>query len=138
MNPEELGNIMLGVVSTGSFPSNASTLSSAIVGYIQSKGKPKSPTISYTLLPATGAGWANLIPIAISSKGIASSIVPIALTTEFASSTKVVPAPHGTQTLPMSFNSGAKVKDLSEITTAKDAWIEIAKAIIDYVKPEIS
>ena len=133
---DELKEVLKTAVRDGSFPANAIKLSGAIVGYVKAKGTAKSPTISYTLGPANGLGWTSLIPMA-SSKGVADYIISHAITTEFASSLKVIPAHTGVITVPMSFNSAAKVGDMSKMTDYDQVWEEISHAIIEFFKPEI-
>ena len=123
-------------VASGAFPASGVALSAAIVSYVMANGTPKSPTISYTLAPATGVGWAALISKA-SSKGVADYIISDAIAVEFASSTKVIPAPHGTTTVSMSFNTGAKVSDMSGVKEFDETWDKIATAIIEFFKPEV-
>ena len=138
LDKNALKSTMLSVIQGGSFPANASHLSAAIAAYVQANGTPTPPTISYTLSPKSGLGWEALIPLAISSgKGIGDKIISVALATEFAASIKVVPAPHGTQTLPMNFNRGANVGDLSNEDDYNKVWERIAEAIIEFFKPEI-
>ena len=133
---ENMRDVLCKAVSTGSFPTNASSLSLALKTYVQANGQPVSPTISYNLAPCNGVGFTSLIAKA-SSKGVADDIISTAITMELSASTKVIPAPHGVQTVPMTFDSSAKVSDMSKLDNYKDVWLEISKAIIKYLKPEI-
>ena len=123
-------------VQSGPFPESGSVLSAAIVSYVKANGTPKAPTISYTLAPASGSGWALLIPKA-GSLGVADYIISMAIATEFAGSMKVIPAAPSPITVPMSFNTGAKVADMSGVKDFDESWDKIAAAIIEFFKPEI-
>jgi len=136
LNVEDLKKVLIESVQSGSFPGSAPTLSNAIRSYVTSNGTPNPPTISFSLGPCSGAGW-----IALSAKacdtGVAEYIISTAIITEFASSTKVIPGPTGVETVPMTFNTSAKVKNLSDVTDYNIVWEEIAKAVIDFFKTEI-
>lgn len=119
----------------GGSPTGAS-ITSVIKSYIMSNGSAKAPTIRYTLAPASGASWATLISKA-SSFGVSPYIISTWIATEFAGSTKVIPASHGTKTVPMVFDSSAKTGDMSKFTDYDQVWEEISKAIIKFFKPEI-
>ena len=133
---ENMRDVLCKAVSTGSFPTNASSLSLALKTYVQANGQPVSPTISYNLAPCNGVGFTSLIAKA-SSKGVADDIISTGVAAELSASTKVIPAPHGVQTVSMTFDSSAKVSDMSKLDNYKDVWLEISKAIINYLKPEI-
>lgn len=133
---ENMRDVLCAAVSTGSFPENAEALSSALKNYIQLNGQSVGSTISYTLSPCDGIGFTSLIDKA-SPKGVADDFISTGLATELATSTKVIPASHGVQTVPMSFDTSAKVSDLSKLDDYRDVWLEISKAIIKYLKPEI-
>lgn len=138
LDKNALTSAMLGVVQGGSFPENAPALSAAIASYVQAAGTPTGSTISFVLGPCTGVGWVALAADAASSgKGVGNTVISIALATEFASSTKVVPASHGTTVLPMSFNAGAKAGDLSNESDYVKVWGRISEAIIKFFEPEI-
>jgi hypothetical protein len=129
---------LIAAVQSGSFPENAPMMSAAIASYVKSNGTALPPTITYTLAPCDGTGWRALIPEAISSKkGISDKIISMGIAAEFAGSTKKIPASHGTHTVPMSFNTGARVPDLSNETDFDVVWDKISQAIIDFFKPEI-
>lgn len=136
LDVEGLKQVLMSAVSSGEFPASGAALSAAIVGYVRTNGQALSPTITYTLAPASGTAWALLIPKA-SERGVADYIISDAISQEFAGSTKLVPAPYGVQTLPMVFNNSAKVSDLSNFTDYEQVWREIARAIIDFLRPEI-
>lgn len=136
MNAEELRDVIIAVLQGGSFPACAAQISAAIVSYVKSKGTALPPTIRYTLAPCSGLGWEALIPLA-SEKGVGSSIISVGVAAEFAASTKVIPAHDGVKVVPMVFNSGAKVSELSNLTDFKEIWLEISKAIIEFFKTEI-
>ena len=131
-----LKEVLKTAVQSGAFPASGSALSGAIISYVQANGTPKSPTISYTLGPATGAAWALLIPKA-SNSGVADYIISDTVATEFAGSMKVIPAAPAPITVPMSFNTGAKVADMSNVKDFDETWDKIATAIIEFFKPEI-
>lgn len=123
-------------VQTGAFPASGAALSAAIKSYVMANGSPKSPTVNYTLSPAAGSNWALLIPKA-SSSGVADYIISVAIAAEFAGSTKQIPGPTGLITLPMSFNTGAKVADMSQVKDFDEVWDKIATAVVEFFKPEI-
>lgn len=123
-------------VQSGAFPASGSALSAAIVAYVKANGSAKAPTISYTLGPASGAGWALLIPKAGPS-GVADFIISEAIATEFIASMKVIPAAPAPITVPMTFNTAAKVADMSNVKDFDEVWDKIATAIIEFFKPEI-
>lgn len=136
LDVNELKKKLMTAVQGGSFPASGSLLSAAIVSYVQANGDATPPTISFTLGPASGTGWALLIPKA-SSTGVADYIISDAIATEFAGSSKVIPGPTGVMTVPMSFNTGAKVEDMSNVKDYEETWEKISKAIIEFFKPEI-
>ncbi len=131
-----LKKVLMGAISEGVFPENGVALSGAIISYVKANGTPTPPTISYTLGPASGASWASLIPLA-SEKGVADYIISNVLVVEFGGSTKVIPSPSGVSTVGMTFNTGAKVEDMSSCTTPDEVWEKISKAIIEFFEPEI-
>lgn len=131
-----LKEALVSAIQSAPFPGSASLLSAAIVGYVQANGTAKSPTISYILAPASGAGWISLIDKA-SSSGVGDYIISDGAVSEFAGSSKVIPGPTGVITVPMVFNTSAKVSDLSNITDFDQVWLEISKALIEFFKPEI-
>lgn len=136
LNAQDLAIKLTEAIQSGSFPDSSVMLSNAIRTYVMANGQAIPPTISYVLGPCTGAGWRALIPLA-SEKGVAKYIISTAVAQEFASSTKVIPAPHGVQTVPMIFNTSAQVSDLSNVTNFNDVWLEIAKAIVNFFSSEI-
>lgn len=131
-----LKEVLKTAVQSGAFPASGSALSGAIISYVQANGTPKSPTISYTLGPASGAGWALLIPKA-SNSGVADYIISDTVSAEFVGSMKVIPGVPAPITVPMSFNTGAKVADMSNVKDFDETWDKIATAIIEFFKPEI-
>lgn len=133
---KDLKEILKDVIRSGVFPEVGSKLSASIVGYVQSNGKPLPPTISYTLGPASGSFWADLISKA-SSVGVSEYIISEVISKEFAGSSKVIPAPSGVVTVPMSFDQTVKVEDMSNFTDFDQVWEAISKAIIEFFKPEI-
>lgn len=136
LNKDELKKELEAAVQTGTFPANGVMLSSAIKNYVTAKGTQVPPTISYTLGPATGDNWKNLI-LKASSSGVSEFIIQEVIVPEFSGSTKVIPAVPVPITVPMSFNLAAKVSNLSELNEFDDVWDKIAEAIIDFFKPEI-
>lgn len=136
LNKDGLKEALKTAIQSGPFPGSKTALSSAIVSYVMANGTALSPTISYTLAPASGDGWEALIAKA-SSSGVGNDIISTAIATEFASSTKEIPAPHGTQIVPMSFNSGASVKNLTDAQDFDEVWGKISEAIIDFFSTEI-
>lgn len=133
---ENMRDVLCNAVSTGRFPENAAALSNALKTYIQTNGQPQGPTISYNLAPCNGLGFEALISKA-SSKGVADDIISTGIAAELSGSTKVIPASHGVQTVPMSFDHSAKVSNLSQLKDYREVWLEISKAIIKFLKPEI-
>lgn len=131
-----LKEVLKTAVQSGAFPASGSALSGAIVSYVKANGTPKPPTISFTLGPASGSGWALLIPKA-GSTGVADYIISDAVAAEFAGSMKVIPGVPAPITLPMSFNTGAKVADMSNVKDFDETWDKISEAIIEFFKPEI-
>ena len=133
---EDLSKVIIAALQSAPFPSSSRLISNAIRSYVQSNGTATPPTISYVLSPCSGAGWEALVPLATGA-GVTKHIISVAVAQEFGGSTKVIPAPHGVQTVPMIFNTGATVPDLSNVTDFNQVWLEISKAIVDFFKPEV-
>ena len=133
---EDLSKVIITALQSAPFPTSGRLISNAIRSYVQSNGVATPPTISYVLSPCSGAGWEALIPLA-SSSGVIKHIISVGISQEFGGSTKVIPAPHGVQTVPMIFNRAAMVTDLSTVTDFNKVWLEISKAIVEFFKPEI-
>lgn len=119
----------------GDFPASAPAISQAIQSYVMANGTPKPPTISYVLGPCSGTGWTSLVPLA-SSKGVGDKIISVGIAAEFAASTKVVPGVPPA-TVPMVFNTSAKVADLTEVYDFDEVWQKISEAIVDFFSTEI-
>ena len=131
-----LKEVLKTAVQSGKFPDSGAALSGAIVSYVKANGSPKAPTISYTLGPASGSSWSLLISKA-SSSGVADFIISDVISLEFGGSMKVIPAAPSPITVPMSFNNGAKVADMSNVKDFDETWERISEAIIEFFKPEI-
>lgn len=135
LNKNELSK-KLQAAASGGMPSGASALSSVIKSYCEGNGTPVKG-LKVTLLPCSGAGWLSLASQS-SSSGVGDKIISVALAIECAASMTTIPAPHGTQQIPSSFNTGAKVSDLTHCTKSEEVWDKIAEAIINFMKPELA
>ena len=135
---EDLRDRIVNVLKSGEFkfPASSALLSNAIKSYIMANGIIKPPAISYTLGPATGASWANLIPLS-GTDGPAKHIIQAVIAHEFAASVKMIPSPTGPIPVPMVFNTGVVVDDLTKIYDFEEVWLIIADAIVKFFKTEI-
>ena len=136
LDPTSMKEYLKGIASSTSYLDTGFALTSGLIGYLHANGTAVSPTISYTLAPGAGAGWDMLVSKA-SSNGVAEYIVSDWLATDFAASTKVIPAEHGTRVVPMVFNNAAVVPSMKHVDNYDQAWDMVTKAIIDFFKPEI-
>lgn len=135
---EDLRDYIVNVLKSGEFkfPASAALLSNAIKSYIMANGVIKPPAISYTLGPAAGTSWANLIPLS-GTQGVTKYFIQTVIVPEFAGSVKMIPSPTGPIPVPMVFNTGVMVDTLTEIYSFEEVWLKISEAIIKFFKTEI-